>query len=304
MASSIFSFYGSRLLSEIALSFVPTCAEQDKQPEVLLKRGVIREALAEPIWSSPFVSIAANGTTLIEIAAVGRFLLRGGREITVEAAPSAAPIEIETLLMGPVAGVLLHQRGIFPLHASCVEFGGVAIAIAGSSGRGKSTLAAALLRRGATLLSDDICALRLPEGQPAVALQGGTAISLWPDARAALCGGCEWLPIRRGHAKHLARLHAAELGSRRLAAIVRLAADRGDVRPGIHRLYGPATVAPPIAELVYRFSLGRLLGRGQQLFRDVMRLAGAVPIYELHKPLGLSRIEEAADWAVNAAGAL
>jgi hypothetical protein len=301
MTSLIYSFYGCRLLSEVPLSFVPASAEQGEPPDAALKLGEIAGTLAEPIWSSPFVSIGADGTTLIEVAAVGRFLLRNGREITVEPAPSAAPIEIETLLMGPVVGVLLHQRGVFPLHASCIELDGLAVAIAGSSGRGKSTLAAALVRRGATLLSDDICALRLSDGQPAIALQGGTGLCLWPDSRAALQWRNEWLPIRPRHAKRIARLHAAELGSRRLAAIIRIAPERGDVRPGIHRLHGPPAMAP-MAEVVYRVWLGRLLGRGQHLFRDVMRLADAVPVYELQRPSGLDRIEEAADWAATAAG--
>ncbi len=304
MQSSTFSFYGCRLLSEVPLSYAPACAAQDETPNAVLNLGKVAETLDKPIWSSPFISIAADGTALLQVAAVGRFLLRNGVEITVEPAPSATPLEIETMVMGPVAGVFLHQRGIFPLHASCVEIGGIAIAIAGSSGRGKSVLAAALVRHGATLFSDDICALRLLEGQPAAALQGGTGLGLWPDARAAVGGEYEWLPIRPGHAKRVARLHAADLGSRPLATIIRLAPERGNVTPGISRLCGPAAVAPPIAELIYRFSLGRLLGHGQHLYRDVMRLAGAVPIYELQRPLGLGRIEEAAEWAVSSAGAL
>jgi hypothetical protein len=303
MASSIFSFYGCRLRSEVPLSFVPVCARQDEPADVVLNLGDIARAQDKPTWSSPFVSIAADGATLIEVAAVGRFLLRDGCEIKVEPAPSAAPIEIETLLIGPVAGVLLHQRGVFPLHASCIELDGLAVAIAGASGRGKSTLAAALVRRGATLFSDDICALRLSDGQPAIALQGGTGLCLWPDSRVALQGRDAWLPIRPGHAKQVARLHAAELGSRRLATIIRLAPERGDVRPGIRRLYGPPAMAP-MAEVIYRVWLGGLLGRGQHLFRDVMHLAGAVPVYYLQRPPGLDRIEEAVDWVATAAGTL
>jgi hypothetical protein len=299
----ISSFYGCRLQSEMPLSFAPTCKRQDEPADILLNLGEIARTQVEPIWSSPFVSIAADGATLIEVAAVGRFLLRNGCEIMVEPAPSAALIEIETLLMGAVAGVLLHQRGIFPLHASCVELEGRAVAVAGSSGCGKSTLAAALVRRGATLFSDDICALRLSEGHPPVALQGGTGISLWPDSRAVLQGRDEWSPIRPGHAKQVARLHSIELGSRQLATVVRLAPQRGDVRPGIRRLHGPPAMAPMV-EVVYRVWLGRLLGRGQHLFRDVMHLADAVPVHELRRPRGLDRIEEAADWVITAAGAL
>jgi len=303
MKSSLFSFYGCRLLSEVPLSLMPGCKGQDEPPDVVLKLAEVSQALTDPIWSSPFVSVAADGTTLIQIAATGRFLLRNGVEITFEPSPSADPAEIETLLMGPVAGVLLHQRGVFALRASCVELGGVAIAIAGSSASGKSTLAAALIHRGAKLISDDMCALQLPEGLPILAVQGGTGLRLWPDSRALFQGRHEWVPIRPGHAKQVARLHAAELGPYRLAAIIRLAPDRGDVRPGMRRLHGPAAVAP-ISEVACHLSLGRALGRGQFLFRDVMRLADEVPIYELQRQPHLDRIEDAADWVVTAAGVL
>jgi serine kinase of HPr protein (carbohydrate metabolism regulator) len=70
-----------------------------------------------------------------------------GRSIVVQPNPEASRVEIETFLMGTIAGILLHQRGIMPLHGSCVEINDAAIALTGPSGRGKSTLAAALARR-------------------------------------------------------------------------------------------------------------------------------------------------------------
>ena len=50
------------------------------------------------------------------------------------------------------------------LHASGVVLGGRAALFAGPPGAGKSSLAAALLRRGAPLLSDDTVALELRDG--------------------------------------------------------------------------------------------------------------------------------------------
>ena len=301
--SLVFSYYGCRLLSDIPLLQVPACITPDEPPDAVLTLGLVPKALTDPIWSSPFVSLAADGSALIQVAAVGRFLVRNGCDITIEPAPSAEPVEIETVLMGPVAGVLLHQRGIFPLRASCVELGGVAVAIAGSAACGKSTLAGALIRRGATLISDGVCPVQFSNARTAHALQGTVGLRLWPDSREALPFPEEWSPIRPGHPKQVARLQTPDLVSHRLAAIVRVARSNGSSAPGIRRIYWPAAMSP-MEDVVYQFRLGRLLGRTRDLFRDVMRLADMVPIYMLRRPARFERIEEAAGWIADAAGRL
>ena len=46
-----------------------------------------------------------------------------------------------------------------PVHASCVDLDGQGVLITGASGRGKSTLALALIGQGARLVADDRVAL-------------------------------------------------------------------------------------------------------------------------------------------------
>ena len=50
------------------------------------------------------------------------------------------------------------------LHATCVAIDGRGLLIMGESGSGKSDLALRLIDRGATLVSDDYCHLRLAGG--------------------------------------------------------------------------------------------------------------------------------------------
>lgn len=52
-----------------------------------------------------------------------------------------------------------------PIHATCVDIGGVAILLRGPSGSGKSDLALRLIDRGATLVSDDYTCLTAERGQ-------------------------------------------------------------------------------------------------------------------------------------------
>ena len=74
----------------------------------------------------------------------------------------------------PLAATL---RGFEVFHACGVVLDGRALLIAGPSGSGKSSLAAALVRAGLPLLSDDVVALRLHDGM-LTAYPGSTAVQL------------------------------------------------------------------------------------------------------------------------------
>jgi hypothetical protein len=299
-----YSFYGCRLQSAVPLSFVRESAWNDSSPVITLTQGEVPDTLPDPVWSSPFVSISAAGAVLIQVDAVGRFLVESGLSITIQLKPGATPVETEAFLMGPVAGVLLHQRGVLPLHASCVEIDGVAIALAGPVGRGKSTLAAALVRNGAALMGDDICPVGLCADVAPIAIPGSAGLRLWPDAREIFgCGGAEWSPIRPGHSKHVGPVNVGGQWTdaplpRRLGMVIRLAPGSPG-EPDLTRLRGPTAVSP-MSDLVYRVHLGRALGRGEDLFRGTMRLADEVPVFELRRPHGFEHLEKTAELVLSA----
>jgi len=74
-----------------------------------------------------------------------------------------------------------------------VSIRGKAIAFAGESGLGKSTLAAALADRGASVLSDDILVFD-PSEDPVQAIPGYPRLRLWPDSAAHMFGDPDALP--------------------------------------------------------------------------------------------------------------
>ncbi|MGF1574969.1 MAG: hypothetical protein ACFCU9_03330 [Cyanophyceae cyanobacterium] len=73
---------------------------------------------------------------------------------------------LRTYLVGNVLALLLTQRGYLVLHACSIEIFGKAIAVMGSSGAGKSSLAAALVQAGHQLCNDDLSPLLLKDNQP------------------------------------------------------------------------------------------------------------------------------------------
>ena len=118
--------------------------------------------------------------------ALADFLLSGDG-LRVDCIPTAdtdAPT-VQHLFANQVlpAALGLQQRPVF--HASALAMAGGAVAFLGNSGRGKSTLATFLARRGHALLSDD--GLELREAGPGwLAIPNQPSVRLWEDSRDAL----------------------------------------------------------------------------------------------------------------------
>ena len=92
---------------------------------------------------------------------IGAFHVTAPGRITVEPRPGVDPALIAFPLLGPVLALLLQMRGAFLLHGSALvgPGGARAFGFLGDKGAGKSTTAAAFLRAGHALLTDDIIAI-------------------------------------------------------------------------------------------------------------------------------------------------
>lgn len=101
--------------------------------------------------------------------------------------PGADLALVEFVLCRGIIPRLLHLRGIPCLHASAVRVGQTVVAFSGPSGRGKSTLVAALVARGFPLVTDDVLPLRpVAEGTGVLAGPGLPEIRLYmPTAELA-----------------------------------------------------------------------------------------------------------------------
>jgi len=148
----------------------------------------------------------------LTVKGVADYLITGGTEILVEPQPGSEPGRVRLFLQSLAVGALLHQRGHLPLHASAVATPQGAVLFAGSSGSGKSTIAAALHQRGSPLMADEICAIVGDLVYPA-----GAEALIWRDSLEELGEDCARLQaVRQGFDKFMLPLNS---GADRTAAL-------------------------------------------------------------------------------------
>jgi len=111
-----------------------------------------------------------------------------GRQITCHALNGASREAFQTYLLGQVLSFALIKQGIEPLHATVAVVNGRAAAFLGDCGYGKSSLGAAFLQAGHSLLTDDLLVLK-KERHRLMAQPGVPRIKLFPEIAHALLGG-------------------------------------------------------------------------------------------------------------------
>lgn len=169
--------HGLGLTSEVPLNGLAPVATHGSAPDISIAWGKVPEALQNPLISNLVVQIGAGNQMLVTLPGTARFLLQGGSTITVQMTGDR-PEEVGALLSPAVLALLMQQRGEVPLRASVVANQLGAVALCGVSNAGKSTLAAALVQRGMTLVSDDFCLIKSINGEAMVLPGAGPAAAM------------------------------------------------------------------------------------------------------------------------------
>jgi hypothetical protein len=128
----------------------------------------------------------ARDKLLLVVPGVARFEIAHGTEVAIEILDNADMALLRLFFFGSVMGLICHQRGLLPLHASAVAFDGQAVAFCGPAGMGKSTLAAVCVEAGAKLVADDVLIASNEVGSHTTINPGMPKIKLWRDAIEAL----------------------------------------------------------------------------------------------------------------------
>jgi hypothetical protein len=181
------------------------------------------------------------------------------------------------VLLNQVLPLLLADERLV-LHASAVATPAGALVFVAPPGRGKSTLATALARRGLPLITDDFLVVER-RGDESWAIPSGVAPRLWPDSVAAIFSEQGSFP-RVG----------SRASKRRITEGVTVANESMPIRhvfvlaePQCHQALRPVSGVEAVVALTACTFVSRLdeQARVREVFNAVTTLAARVPIRQL-----------------------
>lgn len=277
--------YGLRWHSAIALPFAtsPTTAGV---PEVVVRLGSTPSDVPRR-GGTPHAFRAVPGAALLAVEGIARYYIAPS-EIVVHP-EGGDERDIAAFLIGPASAALLQMRGVVTLHAAAVEMGGRAVLLLGSSGAGKSALAAALVRRGHALLADDVSGLTAANGAILVP-PAFPALRLWHDALGASERRAQ---VRRNLAQYWQPATTFAAAPHRLRAAFVLESHNRAVFD-LERL-PPSRAFRAVWRHTYRKRLVDALGQRQAHYGIAMALAQKIPFVRVQRPEHPFRLAALAD---------
>ena len=171
-----YSLYGLSVSSEFCLPVEPLETVPGVDAQLTIR-------YAGPEWSAPLPDGPAVAWAPCEVHGMDTLVSRGPGGVwiwhrsigTCHVSPDIRRVDVYPVenvdedalglaLVGPVVLYVLHRLGTPTLHATAVVTPSGTAAFLGPQGRGKSTMSASFLIRGATLLTDDALPLQCVDG--------------------------------------------------------------------------------------------------------------------------------------------
>jgi len=178
-----YTAFGLHIHSEI---FLPELAEGNPHSaaDVYIRQGAVELPAMRPTTihrrgvKAFFGQDEQQQALFLDWAGVASFKAFGGRELVVSPVALEANV-ISLFTVSEALGLILFQKGYFLLHASAVEVADEAWCFMGMPGAGKSSTAAAFIKAGCKLLSDDLTAITFDETGKPVILPAYPQLKIW-----------------------------------------------------------------------------------------------------------------------------
>lgn len=289
--SYLYRAHGATIESELEL---PELYPIDGVPDLFIRRGPVPAELEGSVTHGPGYQ-AAEGRYLLDVPAIARYLVTGGRDVQIAQAPGTTEDDVRVFLLSSVMGAVAHQRGSLVMHASAVAVDGGAVLFAGDSGAGKSTLGAAFHDRGHAVVTDDISVITSDDDGHPMVHAGYRHVRLAADALEHV--GASLGARRRmnlGTLKYgvtvLGELPPTPLRIRRIFMITHRSAEAITLRT----LTGHASIAA-IVRGTYRRRLSAALGRRSAQFAQCAALGRRIGIVAIERPRDLDALPRLVD---------
>lgn len=282
--------YGMNIGSAVKL---PDLTETEGDANVRIRYGkvtgsaLLRSLLADAEkFERPGCRILVSAKAMcINWENVGTFLVHSGSDVIIEPDKNASADDLHPFLTGPVLSVLLHQRGLFVLHASAVVIKNVAVGFLGAKGDGKSTLAAHLQVRGHKLIGDDIIPVDLANDPPVV-VSGYPRIKLYSDSIEAVGEVPTDFPVIHKFVEKRSFQHSRDL-TREPINLNALYVLCDDEKVSVEKL-GHAAAFIEITRHTYVNRYLKALQCEAQHFQQCQILVQKLPVWKLNRPRDFS----------------
>lgn len=248
--------------------------------ETGLRDGPVPSCLPGALTVTPTYEIS-HDAFLLRLPTGLAFYYRRGTGTVCARPAGMEDREVALFFDGSVYGAIAWLNGLVPLHASAVSHDGGISAFTGGSGEGKSTLAAALARRGLAVVSDDVLVLDPSDPGVVMAVPSHKRLKLWADAL-LLTSHHSDARVRPGLDKfHVAdgiRFAAVPLPVRRVYLLESIV----NVATGITEIVGADRFAA-LRSAYYRPQFYGAIADHAGHFSTAARLSGAIPMARFNR---------------------
>jgi ABC-type dipeptide/oligopeptide/nickel transport system ATPase component len=256
----------------------------------MASNGVTTWLVENQVEGRVSLRIGRRGAELIaEFTDAGQLTMSGkGTGVRFEPVAGADEVWLEKLRCTLVDAFVRHAQGKVTLHGGAISAGSKAVAFIGPSGSGKSTLTAALCQVvNIGIVADDTVAIEFPQDSSSAdrvdVVPAQKAAWLLPEARRALgfdsaTAGKTAIPLHQGAADRF------ELG-----AVIGLVFDSEATSPQLRRLRGQEAFSALFSNAI-RIVVDDPAVHMRE-FDQLRLLVTKCPVYELRRPMDLSRLK-------------
>jgi hypothetical protein len=261
-----------------------------------VRYGAVLTTLGEPGEPGDPLEVVGD-RALVRYPDAWALLVEAGCDVTVEWRGAGEPPS--WLVDSWAVTLAMLQRGHLCLHATLVQIGGRAVALAGAAGAGKSTTAVALHGRGHTVVVDDVVVIDQRDREAWV-LPYRRPVHLAPDAARALAvdvaaapevdaasGKHAWLPDASGTDASVAGADAVRLDG--IVVVER----NGDEPVSAVDVHGAARVPLVMNHAGRVHTAPRVMG-WPRCFAAVTALCAHTPVLQVRRPTTTWSVAEVA----------